>query len=439
MAEPKWIKMDVYMFRHPKLLIIDSMEDSNLIYYLWTSSVLLAGECNMAGCLYISENMPYTLKSLAIVFRRSIDEVKKAYDVLMNLGMIEKTEDDIYRIKNWEKHQNVESLEKIRKQTNERVARFRERKREEKKKAEENNKSNNNEEVNDDETEKSTSDNEEADYDEGNIEDNTDDNENCNNDIISGYEHRDSSDDKYLKDADESGDDEIISGQSGKIEEKHCDEDRNGETQCSVTVTQENKKETKKKKKSRETERDNSDVSDSSHSSNSLTSVNSLKSSHLLKSSNSLDSLGSSKSSYSSNSSNADITGASIELSKYCERITGIVSALDIGALNLAVEVHGKCNVKKAMDKAIEAGRVNMPYINGILKNWRKEGYPEDEDMKSTKDGNIKGRGKGGRGYGKNRNVKGDGTNCSKSKIVRTKEPPKLTDEKRRKICESLI
>ncbi|MDO5517961.1 MAG: phage replisome organizer N-terminal domain-containing protein [Clostridium sp.] len=363
MAKAKWIKMDVYMFRHPKLLIIDSMEDSNMIYYVWTSSVLLAGECNMNGCLYISEDMPYTLKTLAIVFRRSEDEVKKAYDVLMNLGMMEKTDDEIYKIRNWEKHQNVEGLEKIRKQTNERVTRFREKKREEKMQAEEN-------------------------------------------------KRADECEDKGLADKcfdDKSSGDKCFDDKSSDEINEECSEcgGENNETHCNVSETHQNKRENKKqiknKKKSKDTEKENQ----------SLSQVIGQKS---------------------------DISGASIELLKYCERITGIVSPLEIAALNLAVDMHGRDNVKKAMDKAIANGRINISYINGILRNWRKEGYPEDDDIrKIVKDKNIQGRGKGVRSYGKNSNVKGDGENCIKSKNIRTKEPPKLTDEQRRKICEDLI
>ena len=332
MAEPKWIKMDVYMFRHPKLLIIDSMEESNLIYYVWTSSILLAGECNMGGELYISENMPYSLKSLSIVLRRSEEEVKKAYDVLMSLGMIEMTEDNVYRIYNWEKHQNVESLDKIRKQNNERVARYRERKREEKRKADE----------------------------ENNV---MDSNVTC----------------------------------------------EDGVTACNVTETEQNKKENKSIE--READRDRHNVSHSHHEKTSKD--DSLK-------------------------DHKNISSSSIELMEYCERITGIVSPLDIKALNVAVNIHGRDNVKKAIDKSIEAGRVAMPYINGILKNWRKEGYPEDESSEDYKFKSIKGRGKGGKCYGSNSNDKGDESNCKEFKVIKP-EGPRLTDEEREKLCANLI
>ncbi|WP_455821225.1 phage replisome organizer N-terminal domain-containing protein, partial [Clostridium butyricum] len=66
MADAKWIKIAIDMFNDPKLKIINSMEEKDLINYVWMRSLLLAGQSNMNGCLYINESMPYTMKTLAI-------------------------------------------------------------------------------------------------------------------------------------------------------------------------------------------------------------------------------------------------------------------------------------------------------------------------------------------------------------------------------------
>ncbi|MBK1810230.1 DnaD domain protein [Clostridium sp. YIM B02505] len=73
-------------------------------------------------------------------------------------------------------------------------------------------------------------------------------------------------------------------------------------------------------------------------------------------------------------------------LSKYFEAATGVQGTTHLAALKMAISQHGSEYVKLAMDKAIELGKPNMSYINGILKNWSKEGYPmESEISKSTK------------------------------------------------------
>lgn len=45
--------------------------------------------------------------------------------MLRKLEMIELTQDKIFKIKNWDKHQNVEGMERARQLNNDRVAKFR--------------------------------------------------------------------------------------------------------------------------------------------------------------------------------------------------------------------------------------------------------------------------------------------------------------------------
>jgi DnaD/phage-associated family protein len=76
----------------------------------------------------------------------------------------------------------------------------------------------------------------------------------------------------------------------------------------------------------------------------------------------------------------------SLNLLKYFETATGFEYTVNLGALKVAITQHTSEYVKMAMDKAIEVGKPTMSYINGILKNWAKEGYPkEDETNKTTK------------------------------------------------------
>ena len=84
----------------------------------------------MNGCLYINESMPYTMKTLAIEFDRAFEDVKLAFKVLRKLEMIEITENRTFRVKNWAKHQNVDGLEKLKKQNCDRVAKYRAKKKE---------------------------------------------------------------------------------------------------------------------------------------------------------------------------------------------------------------------------------------------------------------------------------------------------------------------
>ena len=54
---------------------------------------------------------------------------------------------------------------------------------------------------------------------------------------------------------------------------------------------------------------------------------------------------------------------------------------LNLGAIKLAISMHGKKYVKMAIDRALEVNKADMTYINGILKNWRREGYPKEKEV----------------------------------------------------------
>ena len=83
---------------------------------------------------------------------------------------------------------------------------------------------------------------------------------------------------------------------------------------------------------------------------------------------------------------------AGFRLLCYFEQMTGRIRGLNIGALNVAAKEHGEEHVKMAIDKALETNILSMNYINGILRNWRKEGYPKEGgflngDSRLTSDG----------------------------------------------------
>lgn len=125
MREVKWIKITTSMFEDEKIDFIDSLPEADAILVIWVRLLTLAGKCNANGYIFLTENIPYTDEMLAHKFRRPLNIVRLALDTFRKLGMIEINEKGIY-LCNWEKHQNVEGLEKIREQTRKRVQRYRE-------------------------------------------------------------------------------------------------------------------------------------------------------------------------------------------------------------------------------------------------------------------------------------------------------------------------
>ena len=113
MRERKCVKFRVDMYDDTKFKIIDMKPERDLIHYVWTRIVTLAGKVNLEGDLYLSKNIPYTIETLAIEFNRDIEQVKLALDVFIELEMVELIEGNIYRVKNFAKHQNIKVKEKI--------------------------------------------------------------------------------------------------------------------------------------------------------------------------------------------------------------------------------------------------------------------------------------------------------------------------------------
>lgn len=123
-----WIKLTTDMFDNQKIKELRRLPDGNNIVLIWVMLLTMAGKCNAGGMIIISENIPYSIESLADELRFEIGTVKLALTALERFGMIH-TEGECFVISNWYEYQNKEGLEKIREQTRERVAKHRERKR----------------------------------------------------------------------------------------------------------------------------------------------------------------------------------------------------------------------------------------------------------------------------------------------------------------------
>lgn len=128
MSEVKWIKLSTHMFEDEKIRLIEHMPEADTILIIWVKLLAQAGKTNATGFIYLNENIPYTDEMLATIFNRPIATVRLALKTFETFGMIEITDDHFISIANWNKHQNLAGLEKIREQTRKRVAKHREQK-----------------------------------------------------------------------------------------------------------------------------------------------------------------------------------------------------------------------------------------------------------------------------------------------------------------------
>ncbi|SHI26519.1 phage replisome organizer N-terminal domain-containing protein [Clostridium intestinale] len=112
MKERKYVKLRVDMYEDTKFKIIDMKPERDVIYYIWSRILLLAGKVNLEGELYLSKSIPYTMETFSIEFNRDIAQIKLALDIFIELEMLELTLDNVYKVRNFAKHQNIKVKEK---------------------------------------------------------------------------------------------------------------------------------------------------------------------------------------------------------------------------------------------------------------------------------------------------------------------------------------
>lgn len=111
MAEVKWIKIVTDIFDDEKILLIESLPDSDAIIVIWFKLLCFAGKQNNKGVLMMNNRIAYTDEMLATIFRRKKSTVKMALQVFEEFGMIEIV-NGVITIPNWEKHQTLDAYEK---------------------------------------------------------------------------------------------------------------------------------------------------------------------------------------------------------------------------------------------------------------------------------------------------------------------------------------
>lgn len=292
MCAVEWIKLNLGMFDNAKLKIINAMREKDVINYIWIRLLIQAGKINDGGKIYINKSLPYNNETLSVVLDRTVEEVKVALDTLSKLNMITINGNNIIKIKNWSKYQNVDGLEKTKEQSKLRMRKMRARKK----------------------------------------------SENQNEDNHAADTKKDK--DCYV----------TVTKQNESGYVTVTEED----TSSYVTVTHKNKKENKNKIKNI----DEKEIDKEKNNSVSLEEKNNIVTLE-------------DKKIKKANETAMDILS-------YYEKLTGRIGIFKLESIALAVDMYGEKNVRNAIDKAIEGGKMNMRYVNGILKNWAKDGYPEE-------------------------------------------------------------
>ena len=113
MAEVKWIKLVTEFFDDEKIKLIESMPEADMVLIIWVKLLTLAGKKNMSGYIFLTENIPYTDEMLSTLFNRPVNTIRLALETFKGFGMISYNGNGEIKISNWDKHQNIDGLDRI--------------------------------------------------------------------------------------------------------------------------------------------------------------------------------------------------------------------------------------------------------------------------------------------------------------------------------------
>ena len=121
----QWIKVFTDIFANPKMQLLLKERDGDTFFRIWIQLLVIAGISMQGGKIMMSENTPMTVEDLATITHKSNKKIQNILDKLIHFEMLI-CEDNIYKIKNWEKYQSADKYELVKEQNRERQKRFNE-------------------------------------------------------------------------------------------------------------------------------------------------------------------------------------------------------------------------------------------------------------------------------------------------------------------------
>lgn len=125
MYKLQWLKIDANLFANRKIQILLKEPDGDTYIRVWIQLLIIAMECNKEGNLVIGDNKPMTIEYFSKIMGKSFEKMEEIIEKFLELEMII-LENEVYKIKNWNKYQSIETYEKYKEQGRLRQQRYRE-------------------------------------------------------------------------------------------------------------------------------------------------------------------------------------------------------------------------------------------------------------------------------------------------------------------------
>lgn len=117
----KWFKMYVGFHNNKKIKQLVQLPNGTDYITTWVFLLDLAAEVNDDGMIYFTKEIPYTDEMLSVEMGLPLQVIRQAMYYLEQFRMIEIV-DNVKKISNWTRYQNVASMDRVREQTRKRVA-----------------------------------------------------------------------------------------------------------------------------------------------------------------------------------------------------------------------------------------------------------------------------------------------------------------------------
>ena len=134
MHKIQWLKIDVNLFANRKIQILLKEPDGDTYIRVWLQLLILAMECNKEGKLLISDNKTMTIEYFSKIMGKSEEKMQEIIKKFLELDMIT-LDSNMYKIKNWNEYQSIETYEKYKEQGRLRQQKYREKKKSENEKS----------------------------------------------------------------------------------------------------------------------------------------------------------------------------------------------------------------------------------------------------------------------------------------------------------------
>lgn len=121
-----WLHLDTDILNDEKIDVIRSMPEGDSMFVVWIGLLCLAMKCCDGGYLYVTKDIPFTTENIGRIFKVGKSIVDKSIHTFESLGMLLTHNGTAISITNFEKHQGINALEKLREISRKSSSKYRE-------------------------------------------------------------------------------------------------------------------------------------------------------------------------------------------------------------------------------------------------------------------------------------------------------------------------